>query len=185
MTSIDEVSEEMYKNTKKQAKKFNKKLPRDIKDAYIGTINKPSEGRTAEQMYKGRNIENNTYFEPKKNNRWKLIFPKKFNLPEWVVKATERPSYPFNNCKFKVILYDPITPSTTNTLIKLVDGNDGIKLKRFKLKLQMLDPTGVVVEKWKLLDCVLNSIEWNPLDYSDDGISLVTLTITCNNVKIK
>jgi hypothetical protein len=40
--------------------------------------------------------------------------------------------------------------------------------------LEMLDPTGVVVEKWILEGTFLNDVNFNSLSYSDDKLSTVT-----------
>ena len=42
--------------------------------------------------------------------------------------------------------------------------------------LEMLDPTGVVVEKWILEGCFITDLNFNELDYSRDELA----TITCS-----
>jgi hypothetical protein len=44
------------------------------------------------------------------------------------------------------------------------------------IELEMLDPTGVVVEKWILQGTFITNLDFGELDYSRDEIS----TITCN-----
>ena len=43
--------------------------------------------------------------------------------------------------------------------------------------LEMLDPTGVVVEKWILQGTFLTDVNFNDLDYSNDGIADITATL--------
>jgi hypothetical protein len=43
------------------------------------------------------------------------------------------------------------------------------------IELEMLDPTGVVVEKWIIQGTFLTSLDFGTLDYSQDAIA----TITC------
>jgi len=41
----------------------------------------------------------------------------------------------------------------------------------------MLDPTGVVVEKWLLQDTFLTDVNFNALGYSTDGLATITATL--------
>jgi hypothetical protein len=43
--------------------------------------------------------------------------------------------------------------------------------------LEMLDPTGVVVEKWILEGCFISSIDFDNLGYSDDAIAGISATL--------
>jgi hypothetical protein len=44
------------------------------------------------------------------------------------------------------------------------------------IELDMLDPTGVVVEKWSIVGAFLTDLNFNDLDYSRDDLA----TITCS-----
>jgi hypothetical protein len=44
------------------------------------------------------------------------------------------------------------------------------------IELEMLDPTGVVVEKWIIQGCFLTSLNFGDLDYNNDALA----QITCN-----
>lgn len=48
----------------------------------------------------------------------------------------------------------------------------------------MLDPTGIVVEKWILKKCTILNIEWSPLDYASDSLAYITLNVKYNDLKI-
>jgi hypothetical protein len=48
----------------------------------------------------------------------------------------------------------------------------------------MLDPTGVVVERWLLDGCLLESADFGTLNYKDDGIATIKLTIKANKIKL-
>jgi hypothetical protein len=43
--------------------------------------------------------------------------------------------------------------------------------------LEMLDPTGVVVEKWKLEGCFITDLNFNELDYSRDDLASITCSL--------
>ena len=81
---------------------------------------------------------------------------------------------------------DPIGPSTSQSLMNLIhkslyEKNQIIKDK-FDLKLEMLDPIGVVVEKWDLSDCEFKSIDFGELSYQNDDLVKITLVIKLGEV---
>jgi hypothetical protein len=43
--------------------------------------------------------------------------------------------------------------------------------------LEMLDPTGVVVEKWILEGCFLTSADFGALGYSDDKLATISTSL--------
>ena len=45
------------------------------------------------------------------------------------------------------------------------------------IDLEMLDPTGVVVEKWIMQGCFLTDVNFNDLSYSDDGLANISATL--------
>ena len=45
------------------------------------------------------------------------------------------------------------------------------------IDLEMLDPTGVVVEKWVLQGCFLTDVNFNDLSYSDEGMANIAATL--------
>ena len=45
------------------------------------------------------------------------------------------------------------------------------------LELEMLDPTGVVVEKWILEGCLITKISGGDLSMDDDGLAEISLGI--------
>ena len=45
------------------------------------------------------------------------------------------------------------------------------------IELEMLDPTGVVVEKWILQGSMLTNVDFGSLDYSSEDIAEITTTI--------
>ena len=45
------------------------------------------------------------------------------------------------------------------------------------VELDMLDPTGVVVQKWILKNCFISDADFGELNYSQDDIATVTATL--------
>jgi hypothetical protein len=141
-------------------------------------------------------------YEPKRQNRFILRFPSNLGINEWYVTSTSRPSakiksveIPFLNTstyvagrfdweEIKVTFKDPIGPSASQALMEWfrlhaesVTGRMGYAAgyKR-DIDLEMLDPTGVVVEKWILEGTFITSLNFGDLDYSRDEL----VNITCS-----
>ena len=142
-------------------------------------------------------------YEPKKQNRFILRFPSPLGIQEWFVKSTSRPKYsadeveiPFLNTstfvtgRFKwetisVTFRDPIGPSATQALMEWVrlhsesvTGRQGYAAGYKKdIELEMLDPTGVVIEKWILQGTMLNDVDFGSLDYGTSDLVEITATL--------
>ena len=80
---------------------------------------------------------------------------------------------------------DPIGPSSSQAVMEWIrlhsesiTGRQGYAAgyKR-DLELEMLDPTGVVVQKWILKNCMITDANFGSLSYSDDEVSQITMTI--------
>jgi hypothetical protein len=139
-------------------------------------------------------------FEPKRTNRFILRFPATMGINEWYVTSTKRPSakitpveIPFLNTstyvagrftwdEMTVTFKDPIGPSASQALMEWfrlhaesVTGRMGYAAGYKKdIELEMLDPTGVVVEKWRIEGAFLTSVDFGTLDYSQDSIATIT-----------
>ena len=142
-------------------------------------------------------------YEPKKKNRFIMRFPSSLGINEWYVSTTTRPQVtvnaveiPFLNTStyvggrfvwntINVTFRDPIGPSASQALMEWVrlhaesvTGRMGYAAGYKKdCDLEMLDPTGVVVEKWILQGTFLTDVNFNDLDYSNDGIADITATL--------
>jgi len=142
-------------------------------------------------------------YEPKKKNRFILTFPSPLGINSWYVTSTTRPKIkigeveiPFLNTStyvagrfnwesMDVTFLDPIGPSAAQALMEWVrlhaesiTGRMGYAAgyKR-DLTLEMLDPTGVAVEKWILQGVFLTGVDMDSLDYSDEKIVTVKATL--------
>lgn len=142
-------------------------------------------------------------YEPKRVNRFILRFDSTLGINEWFVESTDRPSIditsvaiPFLNTetyvagRFKwnsmnVVFRDPIGPSATQALMEWVrlhaesvTGRMGYAAGYKKnVDLEMLDPTGVVVEKWILDSCMITKSAWNQAQYGQDGLATLSVTL--------
>jgi hypothetical protein len=142
-------------------------------------------------------------YEPKRQNRFILRFPSTLGINEWFVETAARPhltiaateiqflntstyvagrfTWGMINVKFR----DPIGPSASQALMEWVrlcaesvTGRMGYAAGYKKnIDLEMLDPTGVVVEKWVLEGAWLQDINFDGLSYSQDQLASITTQI--------
>jgi len=142
-------------------------------------------------------------YEPKKKNRWLITFPSDLGIQQWWLSTASRPSITQNEVEIQflntstwvlgrftwetidVVFRDPIGPSATQAIMEWVrlhsesiTGRQGYAAgyKR-QVDLEMLDPTGVVIEKWTLDGTMLTNVGFGDLDMGDDSIAEVTATL--------
>ena len=142
-------------------------------------------------------------YEPKRKNRFILSFPSSLGINSWYVESTSRPNIqigsteiPFLNTStyvagrfvwntINVTFRDPIGPSASQALMEWVrlhsesvTGRQGYAAGYKKdIELEMLDPTGVVVQKWILQGTMLNDADFGNLDYSSSDLADITCTL--------
>jgi len=142
-------------------------------------------------------------YEPKRQNRFILRFPSTLGINEWFVESAARPHISiasteiqflntstyvagrFNWQPINVTFRDPIGPSAAQALMEWVrlhaesvTGRMGYAAGYKKdIDLEMLDPTGVVVEKWILYGTFLTDVNFNALNYSQDALANITTTL--------
>ena len=141
-------------------------------------------------------------YEPLRKNRFIFRFPDELGIQEWWVSTGSRPKYssdeveiPFLNTSTYVIgrfrwetisvtFRDPIGPSATQALMEWVrlhsesiTGRQGYAAGYKKdVQLEMLDPTGVVVQKWDLQGTQINDVDFGGLDYSSSDLADISVT---------
>lgn len=139
------------------------------------------------------NLLRGVTYESKRENRFLVTFPNHFNLQLWTIKTASRPSMYFEVNKFLDIQYskkmkwrpmtfvlnDPIEPSTSQSLTTVIREH---LTTPFKITIEMLDPTGVVVEKWDINNCVIDSIDFGSLDISSDKLASCSITVNVGDV---
>ena len=142
-------------------------------------------------------------YEPKRKNRFILTFPSSLGINSWYVESTSRPEItikdveiPFLNTStyvagrftwgdISVTFRDPIGPSASQALMEWVrlhaesvTGRMGYAAGYKKdIDLEMLDPTGVAVEKWILKGTFLKDVDFDTLGYNEDGLITVKATL--------
>lgn len=142
-------------------------------------------------------------YEPKRQNRFILRFPSTLGINEWFVESAARPHITINSTEIQflntstyvagrfnwqpinVTFRDPIGPSAAQALMEWVrlhaesvTGRMGYAAGYKKnVDLEMLDPTGVVVEKWILDSCMITKSSWNQAQYSQDGLATLQVTL--------
>ena len=142
-------------------------------------------------------------YEPLRKNRFIIRFPSDLGIQEWTVESAKRPSInqnsveiPFLNTstfvvgrykwnEMNITFRDPIGPSTSQAVMEWIrlesesaTGRQGYAAgyKR-DLELEMLDPTGAIVQKWILKNCMPTNMDGGDIGYSDDGLATISLTI--------
>lgn len=142
-------------------------------------------------------------YEPKKKNRFIFRFPTPLGIQEWFVSSGSRPSISQEETEIQflntstwvlgrftwdtidVSFRDPIGPSAAQALMEWVrlhaesvTGRMGYAAGYKKdIDLELLDPTGVAVEKWILQGTFLSDVNFDSLGYSDDGLATITATL--------
>ena len=142
-------------------------------------------------------------YEPKRQNRFILRFPSSLGINEWFVESASRPNLSINPTEIQflntstyvagrftwqtinVTFRDPIGPSASQALMEWVrlcaesvTGRMGYAAGYKKnVDLEMLDPTGVVVEKWILEGTFMTDVNFGSLAYSQDALADVTATM--------
>lgn len=142
-------------------------------------------------------------YEPLRKNRWLLRFPADLGIQEWWCASATRPQIQQEETEIQflntstyvvgryhwetieVTLRDPIGPSASQAIMEWirlhsesVTGRQGyaIGYKR-DVELEMLDPTGVVVSKWILKNCMCTSANFGDLDYQSSDIATIQCTL--------
>ena len=142
-------------------------------------------------------------YEPKKKNRWLLRFPADLGIQEWWLSSASRPSItqnaveiPFLNTStwvlgrftwepISVTFRDPIGPSAAQAIMEWVRlGSESVTGRqgyaagyKKQVELEMLDPTGVVIEKWILEGTMTTTISFGDLSMEDDAIADITVEL--------
>lgn len=149
-------------------------------------------------------------YEPKRNNRWIVNLPTEMGIEPWLISSTSRPKlryksehvqggYAYNPIWIR--FRDPIGPSTTQKLwdlqigtnsnhdfineniVNIIDRFETIREHGLTYDLELLDPTGVVIEKWTIEGATILEIDFgDDLDYTDDDVVTCGIKIVPKNV---
>jgi hypothetical protein len=142
-------------------------------------------------------------YEPKRKNRWLFRFPSELGIQEFWLVSAARPTITisdieipllntstfvagrFNWETIDVTLRDGIGPSSSQAVMEWVrlcaesaTGRMGYAAGYKKnVEIEMLDPTGVVVEKWVLEGTFITSANFGDLAMDDDSLAEVQITL--------
>ena len=142
-------------------------------------------------------------YEPKRKNRFLFRFPSDLGIQEWYVESSSRPSITqgateiqFMNTstyvlgrytwdEMNITFRDPIGPSASQAIMEWVRlGSESVTGRQgyaagYKrdIELEMLDPSGNVVEKWVIVGAFLTNVKFDDLNYSQDDIATITATL--------
>lgn len=142
-------------------------------------------------------------FEPLRKNRFLLRFPSELGIQEFTLVSASRPTITIADVEIPLLntstfvagrfiwepidvtLRDGIGPSTSQSVMEWVrlcaesvTGRMGYAAGYKKLvELEMLDPTGVVVQKWVLEGTWISSANFGDLSMDDDSIAEIQLTL--------
>jgi hypothetical protein len=142
-------------------------------------------------------------YEPKRTNRFILTFPSSLGINSWYVETASRPSITIGKKEIKFLntetyvsstfkwgeitvkLRDPIGPSAAQAVMEWVrlhaesvTGRMGYAAGYKKdVDLEMLDPTGVAVEKWILQGCIITSAGFGNVSYTTEDLATIELKI--------
>jgi len=142
-------------------------------------------------------------YEPKRQNRFIVRFPSTLGINEWFVESAARPHITINPIEIQFLntstyvagrftwgvisvkFRDPIGPSASQALMEWVrlcaesvTGRMGYAAGYKKdVNLEMLDPTGVAVEKWILQNCSLEDASFGDVGYGDAELATVEMTL--------
>lgn len=142
-------------------------------------------------------------YEPKRKNRFLLRFPSELGIQEWWLSTAARPTITQSDVEIQflntstfvlgrfvwdeisVTFRDAIAPSSAQAIMEWVrlgsesvTGRQGYAVGYKKdVELEMLDPTGVVIEKWVLQGTMLTTVDFGDLSMDDDGLAEITATL--------
>jgi hypothetical protein len=142
-------------------------------------------------------------YEPKRKNRFILTFESSLGINSWYVESSKRPNIDIGKKEIKFLntetyvsgqfkwgeitvkFRDPIGPSASQAVMEWVrlhaesvTGRMGYAAGYKKdVNLEMLDPTGVAVEKWIMQDCLITKADFGDVGYGGDDLADITLTL--------
>jgi len=131
-------------------------------------------------------------FEPKRTNRFLVNLPEELTIPAYFISTIEKPRIYIEEKKIFGITYSRKRKySDINLNIRDLPGNFINKLityletnKKFSLEIEIIDPTGALVDRYILGDCVIKSIDFGKSDYALDNINIISLIINYKKLTI-
>jgi len=136
-----------------------------------------------------REINRHIAYEPKRQNRFLVNMPEEFGIQQWLIQRASRPSTRIirnglDDCVIEyepmvLVFNDPINPSIAQRLNIILRETPW---EPFDFSIDLLDPTGVVIEQWIFTNCYFESMDFGPLDMSANEIVTCAVTIRIGNM---
>lgn len=129
-----------------------------------------------------------TPYEPLTNNRWLVAFTDDLDIEPYYLQSVSRPTFIKKKFLFfkrwevsemELSFVNPILNSTTEKLYNHVSKN-----LKINFRLEMLSPTGDVIEKWDISDCEILECNFGDLHYKDDGLLITKIRIKPKRAKL-
>lgn len=118
-------------------------------------------------------------YEPKRNHRFIVTFPKELGIEVYDVQRASLPKY--ENKEWQPMYVDFINFIGSSLNTKIQDLILSYKDKHFEYEIESLDPTGTPIDKFKVYVKEF-SVDFGNLDYADDDLQRVKLKIIPDNV---
>jgi hypothetical protein len=121
---------------------------------------------------------------PKKVNRWKVSFPKDFNIPEWVVTSVSAIRFDAKKKNWDDIIIKMCDPFNVSTSKRMVDVLSEGRYHNFVMELHFLNEVGETLETFTIGGCNLCDVNFGEFNYNTSDLKDVTLTISFNKLSI-
>ena len=117
-------------------------------------------------------------YEPLRKNRWLLRFPADLGIQEWWMSNAHRPTLRQTDTEIPFLNTSQAVMEWVRLHSESVTGRQGYAAgyKR-DVELDMLDPSGNVVSKWILKNCMATDVDFGELDYGSSDLATIQLTL--------
>lgn len=112
-----------------------------------------------------------TDFEPKRNNRFIVRFPKEFKIADWCIQSITKPKYVNGEWDIiKIEFHDLVDYSVSEGLINMIKFLQSDDKNLVEIHLEILSPTAEVVDEWLITFNQILSIDFGDCNYDNDDI---------------
>ena len=112
-----------------------------------------------------------TDFEPKRNNRFIVRFPKEFKIADWCIQSITKPKYVNGEWDIiKIEFHDLVDYSVSEGLINMIKFLQSDDKNLVEICLEILSPTAEVVDEWSITFNKILIVDFGDCDYENDGI---------------
>lgn len=131
------------------------------------------------RLYKPK-IEEISY-EPKRNNRFYVELPEKYNIPSWSVFSITKPKYDCISNSWKPIkatFLDIVDPKIHKSIYQIyIDYKELNPFDEidFEFKIIIVNTTGHVIEEWNIIVDTIEFINFGALSHGDDEVSKIKI----------